>query len=169
MIITGTKQNRIIVKILGTYLKNFFIKPPNSKYYLAIKVNLLSLESTKIVCKGKTSPFKIISEISSSIYFWIALLSGLAPYFKSVPLSKRNCFALSDTLSFISLLSKALEVSFNNKSIICNSCSFVKLSKITISSTLFKNSGLKISFKADSTFEESKLSFPKPIELLFKF
>ena len=67
------------------------------------------------------------------------------------------------------MLANAASVFFNNKSIISINCSSFKLSKFTISSTLFRNSGLKISFNAFSVFPLSIVDLPNPIELVFVF
>lgn len=74
--------------------------------------------------------------------------------------------ALDETSKVISLSCKAFDVSFNIKSTICNNCSFVNESKLIISSTLFKNSGLKYSFNLSISLSLLTVSFPKPIELL---
>ena len=77
--------------------------------------------------------------------------------------------ALDETSKVISLSCKAFDVSFNIKSTICNNCSFVNESKLIISSTLFKNSGLKYSFNLSISLSLLTVSFPKPIELLLTF
>ena len=56
------------------------------------------------------------------------------------------------------------------RSTICINCSFVNASNATISSTLFKNSGLNKSFNAPSIlFFEASVVPPNPIEFVFKF
>ena len=86
-----------------------------------------------------------------------------------VPFSKINCFASFDISKEISLCFKAFIVSASIKSTICNNSSLFKELNTIISSTLFKNSGLNVSFKLSSIFDLSTVCFPKPIELLFKF
>ena len=66
------------------------------------------------------------------------------------------------------LSSRADDVSLSIKSTISINCSLVRLLNATISSTLFKNSGLKTSFNLSSILYLSTSDLPNPIELLFK-
>ena len=109
-----------------------------------------------------------MSDSSSSKYLCIALLKGLAPYFTSVPTFNKKLVADSVSTIVISLLDNAFWVSFNIKFIICNNCSLVSWLNITISSTLFKNSGLKVSLKVSNILELLIWVPPNPIEFVFR-
>ena len=84
----------------------------------------------------------------SSMYFWIALLRGLAPYFLSKPFSLINAFAALVSEMLYPSLSTLLVSLTNSISTICSMSFFSSELKMTISSIRLRNSGAKVFFNA---------------------
>ena len=98
------------------------------------------------------APEIILLESGFSISFWMVLLIGRAPYSKLIPSFEILSIADASIFNLILWLSTLFANSSSCIDIISLKLSFVRVSKIIISSTLFKNSGLNVFLSSWFTF-----------------